>query len=130
MSSIPRPRVSFRRLAGGLGVAALFLTACGGEEPEPSALDGLPPEELALVTVEADWQCDVTRFAFDELSELEEIRAIQLAELGIDEADYAAFVERLSDEPTLRDAVNEIYEESCVNGPGSTDPDQADGWAG
>ena len=103
-------------LAAVLAAGALALGACSapaedGAAADPLAgLDELDDATRTMVEFEATWQCDVTRFAFDDVAEMDamlddRLAAEQLtrddledfrARLGVDE-DLQRFVAELSD---------------------------------
>lgn len=91
-------------LAVGAGCSAPAedqAAADGRSEATESALAALDPETRQLVEFEAAWQCDLTRFAFDDLSEIDTMRAELQEAQGVSDEDYEAFVDRLASEPDL-----------------------------
>ena len=68
----------------------------------------LDSDTRAHVEFEAAWQCDLTRFAFDDLSEVDTMRTEQLESYGITEDAHEDFVARLDTEPDLAEIVAEL----------------------
>jgi hypothetical protein len=103
-----------RRLAAAAAITAGLATgaACAAPaEDTASATDALA--ELDEVTrthveFEAAWQCDLTRFAFDDLAEIETMRIDQLDAYGLTEEAHTEFVARLDTEPDLAEMVSEL----------------------
>ena len=61
------------------------------QTPPPSALVTAADDAPVLVAVAAEWQCDLQRFAFDSLSDLDELLAETLASRGVTVAEFEAF---------------------------------------
>lgn len=95
-------------IAAGLAVG----TACSAPSEDTAsasdALAALDEDTRTHVEFEAAWQCDLTRFAFDDLAEIETMRAEQLEAYGLTEEAHAEFVARLDAEPDLAEIVSEI----------------------
>ncbi len=127
-----RPYVTPRTLALTL-VALLAISGCAAQTepdapqatvdeppavqepdaPAPGALafekDVEPPTESAtqrLVAFEVAWQCDLARFAVDELSELDAILAGHRTDFEVTDAEYAAFQADLAVDAGLRAAIS------------------------
>ncbi len=90
------------------------------EEPAPdasversvAAADDAP----VLVAVAAEWQCDLQRFAFDSLSDLDELLAETLAARGVSVDEFEAFELELESDRDLREQVLAVYEADCLGG--------------
>lgn len=103
-----------RRLVATAAIAAGLATgaACSAPSEDTAsasdALAALDEETRTHVEFEAAWQCDLTRFAFDDLAEIETMRTEQLEAYGLTEQAHADFVARLDAEPDLAEIVSEI----------------------
>ena len=84
----------------------------GSVERSVSAADDAP----VLVAVAAEWQCDLQRFAFDSLSDLDELLAETLAARGVSAEEYEAFQLELESDRELREEVLSVYEADCLGG--------------
>ncbi len=79
----------------------VLATSCGGGEG------------TSEVMLEARWQCDVQRQAFDDLAAIDRELDSRLATAGLTRADYQDFKEELSSSPALRTRVAEEYDAYC-----------------
>ena len=114
-----RRRLAAIGVGAGLALGAVVGAGCSAPaedqaaadnraEATESALAALDPETRTLVEFEAAWQCDLTRFAFDELSEIDAMRAELQEAQGVSDEDYEAFLARLASEPDLATLVVEL----------------------
>ncbi len=99
-----------------LVVAALVLGACGstlaeGELPPSTTL---PPASEPLVAFEASWLCQVQRFAYTDISEIETQQRRALEGAGFSSADYADFEVRLEEDADLRAEVKDRFVTGCA----------------
>ncbi len=113
-----RRRVAAIGLSAGMAVG-LFVSGCAAPtEDSASAGDSSAATEAALAALDADtrtlvefeaaWQCDLTRFAFTDLSEIDTLRAELQEAQGVTDEEYDAFVTRLETEPELASLVAEL----------------------
>ncbi len=125
-------------LIAGLVAVVLLLTSCGADneasdqpgdlafaeqidalattqleliEGEPDV--DLSDEERLLVSLEADWVCELQRRGFASPEAMDEALGQKLAESGIDRAEYAAFRDTVNNSQDLRDAILYEYQETC-----------------
>lgn len=89
----------------GLLVSALSLGACS-ETP-------LTEEDLTLSAIEGRWLCDVQRFTFEDLGDIDAALDERLAENGFTRETYRSFKDRLADDPRIRDEVQTVFESYC-----------------
>lgn len=103
-----------RRLAATAALVAGLATgaACSAPSEDTAsaadALAALDEDTRAHVEFEAAWQCDLTRFAFDDLTEIETMRTEQLDAYGLTEEAHTEFLTRLDTEPDLAEIVSEL----------------------
>jgi len=69
----------------------------------------------ADVVVEAQWQCDVQRQAFDDLEAMDTELDVRLTEAGLTRSEYEDFKQRLASSSDLRDKVSDEYEAYCFS---------------
>jgi len=69
-----------------------------------------PPE----VVLEAHWQCDVQRLTFQDLSALNAELETRITTAGMTMDEYDGFKEQLNLSADLRSAVEQEYEEYCL----------------
>lgn len=69
-----------------------------------------PPE----VVLEAHWQCDVQRLTFKDLSALNAELETRITTAGMTIDEYDGFKEQLNASADLRSAVEQEYEEYCL----------------
>ena len=93
--------------------AALVFSACGGDE---SAFDSLDPAPPNLVLFESGWQCEVSRFAVDDPSELDRLREDRKELLEISDGAYEAFLDRLASDDELARIVADATSECLDSG--------------
>lgn len=79
--------------------------------PDP-VLSDLAGEEL-LVSLEARWMCDVQRFAFPDLSAMNNALDEHLADHGVTRSDYDAFKAEMEEHIELREQVLDGYDAYC-----------------
>lgn len=96
-------RRPFQRLGVGIAAGALFAASCAGTSA---------PVEVVL---EAQWQCDVQRQAFDDLAAMNTELDVRLTEAGLSRADYEDFKQQLTDSSALRESVSAEYEAYCLS---------------
>ena len=93
-------------------------TTIGGSQlsaepiPPPEFDSGLTGEDL-LVAIEARWMCDVQRFAFSDLSAMNEALNDRLEPHGLTRSDYDTFKADLEGRIDLREQVLAEYEGYC-----------------
>lgn len=101
---------SLRQLAATIAAAAAVaaLTAgCGSSEPE------LEASVETMVEYEANWQCDVTRFAYESPEEIDSRRDRIRDLFGVTADDQKIFTQMVEDNQELRDAVALRNDELC-----------------
>ena len=81
-------------------------------ERSVTAADDAP----VLVAVAAEWQCDLQRFAFDSLSDLDVLLEETLAARGVSVEEFDAFELALESDRDLREQVLAVYEADCLGG--------------
>ena len=101
------------RIAVALAAAAMALTACGGDE---NSFDSLDPATQNLVLFESGWQCEVSRFAVDDPSELDQLRADRADDHDITDGAYQAFLDRLATDDELAQIVSDVTSECLDSG--------------
>jgi hypothetical protein len=79
----------------------------------PPDLDPALSGDDLLVAVEARWMCDVQRYAFSDLSALNQALEDRLTHYGLSRADYDAFKAELDNQIDLRDQVLTEYDTYC-----------------
>jgi hypothetical protein len=87
-----------------LAIAAV-LSACGG----PSYSDD-------VIVAEAEWLCDLPRFAYGEAVDIDAERAAMLADAGVALEVYDDFKAHLDDDAGLRRRVAEAFDIACGEG--------------
>ncbi len=99
-----------------LVLVAVVLSACGAASAEGvlPVVPTLPPASEPLVEFEASWLCQVQRFAFSDLSEIETQKRRALEGAGFTSADYADFQVRLEDDGDLRSEVKDRFIDGCA----------------
>jgi len=80
--------------------------------PPPEFDSDLIGDDL-LVAIEARWMCDVQRFAFSDLSAMNEALNDRLKPHGLTRPDYDAFKANLEDRIDLREQVLAEYDSYC-----------------
>lgn len=93
----------FQRLGVGIAAGALFAASCAGTSAP------------ADVVLEAQWQCDVQRQAFDGIAAMDAELDVRLTEAGLSRADYEDFKQRLADSSALRESVSAEYDAYCLS---------------
>lgn len=105
-----------RRIA--LAFVVLALLACSGAESAtvavPPTSTTLGPASEPLVAFEASWLCQVQRFAFAEVADIDSELVAALEAEGSSAAEYADFKARLDDTPELRTEIRERFEAQCA----------------
>ena len=66
-----------------------------------------------LVELEAAWQCDVTRFSFEDSTAIATRAEEHRTRYGVSDDDYAIFTEMLHDDVALRESVALRIDEQC-----------------
>ncbi len=89
-------------LVVGLG---LVVAACGGLTSQ---------DREVLARVEGRWMCDVQRYTFEDVADIEAELAARVVAAGYDLADYETFKAVLGEDPELRAQVRGVYEEYCA----------------
>lgn len=99
-----------------LALAAVILAACGAASAEGvlPPVTTLPPASEPLVEFEASWLCQVQRFAFVDISEIEIQHRRALDGAGFTTAEYADFEVRLEDDGDLRAEVKDRFIAGCA----------------
>ncbi len=92
-------------------IEALATTQLQLIEDEPDV--DLNDAERLLVSVEADWVCELQRRGFSSQEAIDEALGEKLTEAGIDRAEYAAFRDSVNNSQDLRDAILYEYQETC-----------------
>lgn len=95
---------SARRLAG-LAVGFLLLPGCG-----------VSYDVELLTAIEARWMCDVQRYTFDEIGDIEAELNSRLSGNGVTAEQYRAFKDDLTKQAELRDAVSVDLAAYCDTG--------------
>ena len=80
--------------------------------PPPEFDSGLTGDDL-LVAIEGRWMCDVQRFAFSDLSAMNEALDERLASHGLKRTDYDAFKVDMEGRIDLREQVLAEYDGYC-----------------
>lgn len=80
--------------------------------PPPEFDSGLTGDDL-LVAIEARWMCDVQRFAFSDLSAMNEALNDRLKPHGLTRSDYDTFKADLEGRIDLREQVLAEYDRYC-----------------
>lgn len=101
------------RPALAVALAALALSACGGDE---TSLDNLDPATRNLVMFESGWQCEVGRFAVDDPAELDRLREDRRELLEISDGAYEAFLDQLATDDELARIVADVTSECLDSG--------------
>jgi len=106
-------RLARRVAIVAMGVAIATASACSAPSEDTAsantdALAALDEDTRAHVEFEASWQCDLTRFAFEDLSEIDAMRVDQLESFGITDDAHDDFIERLDTEPELAELVADL----------------------
>lgn len=95
-----------RSLAPATLSLAFVLVACGGSRQVTDA-------DRALAHMEGVFQCDVSRFAFDDVAEIDVRLDEALAELSSDRDEYKDFKSFLGSSDELQGLVEEAYDGRC-----------------
>jgi hypothetical protein len=82
------------RITAGIIAAAVFIAGCG-----------VSYDETLLSSIEGRWMCDVQRYTFDEVGDIQTELDARLAGNGVTPEQYRAFKDDLIDSPELRDRV-------------------------
>ena len=106
------PIKTLTRSALAVAVATLFLSACGDD----TSFDSLDPATQNLVLFESGWQCEVSRFAVDDPSELDRLREDRKELLEISDGAYEAFLDRLASDDELARIVADATSECLDSG--------------
>ena len=110
----PIPHRRSRRVSLAVAAAALAgiaVSGCGSE----TTFDSLDAETQNLVRFESGWQCEVSRFAVDDASDLERLRTDRQAAHDISDEAYAEFLVRLADDDALAQVVAD-QTSACLDG--------------
>lgn len=75
----------------------------------------IPLASEPLVEFEASWLCQVQRFAFTELSDIDTEKSVALDSAGFSEVEYAEFGARLDDDSALRTEVKDRFLAQCAS---------------
>jgi hypothetical protein len=93
------------RTATGLIAAALALAGCGVSYDTP-----------LLASIEGRWMCDVQRYTFDEVGDIQAELDARLAGNGVTSEQYRAFKDDLIDSSELRETVAVEFTSYCDTG--------------
>ncbi|MGZ8784374.1 MAG: hypothetical protein ACXW1Y_02270 [Acidimicrobiia bacterium] len=93
-------------------VAGVQLAVEPVSQPELDA--NLTGDDL-LVAIEARWMCDVQRYAYSDLSAMNEALFERLSASGLSQTDYDRFKATLEDRVDLREQVLVQYEVYCTD---------------
>ena len=96
---------------GDTGPAATVPAATNPVEISPGAAELLITDPM--VAVEAQWLCDVPRFAFAEADGADQLLTQLLAEAAIPRSDYEDFKSSLDHDEELRASVADAYDIVC-----------------
>jgi len=90
---------------------ALLVALCGacGASGNPAPTQ----EQLALSSIQGAWLCDVQRFAFDDLTEIDARLDDQLATAGFSRSAHDTFTSDLDSRSDLRQLVVDSFSEAC-----------------
>lgn len=103
-------------LVWALGLGGLALTGCGASVDAAGSAPTTVPltEDERLATIEGSWLCDVQRFAFDDLAEVDAKLDVRLADDGFDRQDYESFKADLARRADLRRMVVDAFNQACL----------------
>lgn len=101
-----------RAIPTAAAILSIALTAAACSE------SSTPPE----VVLEAHWQCDVQRLAFDDLSAMDAELESRIDAAGMTTDEYAAFKDQLGTSADLRVAVAAEYDSYCLEGSATGSP--------
>lgn len=73
----------------------------------------LADEYVDIVKFEARWKCDVQRYSFDDLSDIENDLSQRLIDTGIGVEEYESFKVELDSDRELRLHLRWAYEDVC-----------------
>jgi len=90
------------QMASGVVGVALFLAGCGVSYDAP-----------LLSSLEGRWMCDVQRYTFDEVGDIQAELDARLAGNGVTAEQYRAFKDDLIDSPELRETVAVEFSAYC-----------------
>lgn len=93
------------RTAAGMILAALLLAGCG-----------VSYEAELLASIEGRWMCDVQRYTFDQVGDIQAELDTRLAGNGVTAEQYRAFKDDLIDSAELRDIVAVEFATYCDTG--------------
>jgi hypothetical protein len=93
------------RIATGIVAAALALAGCGVSYDAP-----------LLASIEGRWMCDVQRYTFDEVGDIQAELDVRLAGNGVTAEQYRAFKDDLIDSSELRETVAFEFTGYCDTG--------------
>lgn len=93
------------RITIGAMVTAILLPACG-----------VSYDAELLRSLEARWMCDVQRYTFDEVGDIQSELDSRLAGNGVSAEQYRAFKDDLIDDPDLRAEVALEFVAYCDTG--------------
>lgn len=94
-----------RRIVVTVALVGLIAAACGG---------GITPAQADLANVEGRWMCDVQRYTFAELADVQSELEARVAAAGYTTSDYESFKAALAEDQDLRIMVRDVYEEYCA----------------
>ena len=89
----------------GIIAATVLLAGCG-----------VSYDADLLASLEGRWMCDVPRFTFDEVVDIQAELDARLASNGVTAEQYRAFKDDLTDSPELRDHVAIEFAAYCDTG--------------
>lgn len=98
-------------VVAAVALAGIAATGCGADP----TFDSLDAETQNLVRFESGWQCEVSRFAVADASDLERLRADRQAAHEISDEAYAEFLLRLADDDDLAQVVADETS-ACLDG--------------
>ncbi len=106
-----RPMTSRKTL---LGVLVFVFVGCGSVSDLPPRPDApIADEFVDLVALEAEWKCDVERYAFEDLDSLTAELDKRLQRDEITAQEYQSFIVLLDEDEDLRLHVRWAYEDRC-----------------
>jgi hypothetical protein len=106
-----RPMKFMKMVLGGL---LLVLVSCGSASDLPPRPDTpIANEFVDLVALEAEWKCDVERYAFEDLDSLTAELDKRLERDDITSQEYQTFILLLDEDEDLRLHVRWAYEDRC-----------------
>jgi major membrane immunogen (membrane-anchored lipoprotein) len=94
-----------KRTTSVIIAASLLLAGCG-----------VSYDSALLASIEGRWMCDVQRFTFDDVGDIQAELDARLAGNAVTAEQYRAFKDDLTDQPDLRAEVAVEFAEYCDTG--------------